>query len=83
MPMRQKYSGSAMRRAPVAAASSTRRAASCRFACTWGPEAIWMAATRNMLWVVSTVSRSASGVVEFLVMIMAGIRGAPRPAGPS
>src|SRR5258706_1501927 len=72
--MMAKYSGSAMMRAPVAAASSIRRPASCRFACTFGPEAIWIAATRNIDCVFDIVSRSASGVVV-LVMIMWGIRG--------
>ena len=77
MPMIAKYSGSAMMRAPVDAASSMRRPASCRFAATFGPEAIWIAATRNIDCVIDMVSRSAAGVVEFLVMIMAisGSRG--------
>ncbi len=82
MPMMQKYSGSAMMRAPVAAASSISRAASSRLACTCGPEAICTAATRNMLCVVTTVSRRASGVVEFFVMIMASGR-APRGSAPA
>ena len=69
--MMAKYSGSAMMRAPVAAASSISRPASCRFAATCGPEAIWIAATRNIDCVEDMASRSASGVVEFLVMIIA------------
>jgi len=67
MPMIAKYSGSAMMRAPVAAASSRRRPASCRFPATCGPEAIWIAATRNIDCVVLIVSRSACGVVELRV----------------
>ena len=75
-----KYSGSAMMRAPVAAASSIRRPASCRLAATLGPEAIWIAATRNIDCVMTNVSRSASGVVEFLVMIIAGYASAAAAA---
>jgi len=74
IPMIAKYSGSAMMRAPVAAASSTRRSASCRLAATCGPEAIWIAATRNIDCVEDIASRRASGVVEFRVMIISALR---------
>ncbi len=85
MPMIAKYSGRPTMRAPVAAASSMRRPASCRLAATWGPEAICTAATRNIDCVTLMVSRSACGVVDELrVMIMAWPRrpwrAAPRGA---
>src|SRR6185436_7704188 len=72
IPMMAKYSGRATMRAPVAAASSMRRPASCRFAATFGPEAIWIAATRNIDCVVDIVSRNASGVVVFVMITYAG-----------
>ena len=48
MPMMQKYSGSATRRAPASTASSMSCSASARLAGTLGPDAIWMAATRTV-----------------------------------
>ncbi len=49
MPMMAKNSGNTTRRAPCAAALAIRRRASLRLPSTFGPEAIWIAATLNAL----------------------------------